>query len=149
MSAESSKNTIKTRLNGLKNSVDDALASISQAQKETHAELQSRINETAAAADATAAKLDQKTSDTVDAAQSKWRELLASTKQKKEDIAQKIKDRQETRDAKFAEWDAERAEQYAIDSIDFAYAAIQDAKLSVLDAIDARLYADEFDANSA
>lgn len=68
-----------------------------------------------------------------------------STRQKKDEIAQKIKDRQETRDAKFAQREAERAEQYAIDSIDFAYAAIQEAELAILDAIDARLYADEFD----
>lgn len=39
MSTEASKNNIHAQLSSLKNSFDDTLAAIAQAQKETHAEL--------------------------------------------------------------------------------------------------------------
>jgi len=55
----------------------------------------------------------------------------------------KIADRANQLDAEAAAADADWAEQDAVDAIDYAALVVQDAQLTVLDALDARAYADE------
>ena len=54
-----------------------------------------------------------------------------------------IDKRADERDVKAAAKDADRAEQDAVDAIDYAVFVFYSARLAVLDALDARAYADE------
>ncbi len=58
-----------------------------------------------------------------------------------DDIHTSIGEQKEEHDAKVAQRRAERAEENAAEAIDFAMGALDEADASVLDAIDARLYA--------
>jgi hypothetical protein len=60
-----------------------------------------------------------------------------------DDIKAKIDKRSDERDAKAAAKDADRAEQNAVNAMDYAVVAFYSAQLAVLDALDARAYADE------
>jgi hypothetical protein len=62
---------------------------------------------------------------------------------RREDIKAKIDKRADQLDAKAAATDADWAEQDAADALDYAVYVIYDAQLAVLDALDARAYADE------
>jgi hypothetical protein len=69
--------------------------------------------------------------------------MKADAAAKTEDIKAKIDRRTRQLDAKAAASDADWAEGGAADALDFAEWAAYNAQLSVLDAIDARAYADE------
>jgi hypothetical protein len=60
-----------------------------------------------------------------------------------EDVKAKIDKRNRTMDAKLAAREADWADDDAADAIDFAEWAVGNAELAILDAIDARAYADE------
>ena len=76
-------------------------------------------------------------------ANSKWAQMKADAAAKREDIKAKIDKRADQLDAKAAATDADWAEQDAADAIDYAEWMVYDAQLAVLDALDARAYADE------
>lgn len=85
----------------------------------------------------------QQTDEAVDRAQSKWAQMKADAAARREDFKAKIEKRADERDAKAAAKDADWAEQDASDAIDLAVYAVYDAQLAVLNALDARVYADE------
>ena len=60
-----------------------------------------------------------------------------------EDAKAKIDKRNRQMDAKVAARDADWADADAADALDFAAWAVDNAELAILDAIDARAYADE------
>jgi hypothetical protein len=69
--------------------------------------------------------------------------MKADAGAKMDDVKAKIEKRNEQRDAKMAADDAEWAEADATDAIDYAAWTVENARLAVLDAMDARAYADE------
>jgi hypothetical protein len=69
--------------------------------------------------------------------------MKADAAARREDIKEKINKRADQVDAKAAATDADWAEQDAADAIDYAVWMVYDAQLAVLDALDARAYADE------
>jgi hypothetical protein len=69
--------------------------------------------------------------------------MKADAAARREDIKAKIEKRADQLDAKAAATDADWAEQDAADALDYAVYVIYDAQLAVLDALDARAYADE------
>jgi molecular chaperone GrpE (heat shock protein) len=85
----------------------------------------------------------QQAEETSDQVQSKWAQLKADASSWMDDIRAKIDKRSDERDAKSAAKDADRAERDAVDAIDYAVVAFYSAQLAVLDALDARAYADE------
>ena len=85
----------------------------------------------------------QQTDEAVDRAQSKWAQMKADAAARRQDFKAKIEKRAEERDAKEAAKDADWAEQDASDAIDLAVYAVYDTQLAVLNALDARVYADE------
>ena len=85
----------------------------------------------------------QKADEAADRAQSKWAQMKADAAARREDIKAKIAKRADQLDAKAAATDADWAEEDAVDAIDYATLVVQDAQLAVLDALDARAYADE------
>jgi hypothetical protein len=85
----------------------------------------------------------QQAAETADRAKSKWAQMKADAAAQREDIKAKINKRADQLDAKAAATDADWAEQDAADAIDYAAWMVYDAQLAVLDALDARAYADE------
>ena len=85
----------------------------------------------------------QQAEQTSDQVQSKWAQLKAGCSRWMDDIKAKIDKRSDQRDAKAAAKDADRAERDAVDAMDYAVVAFYSAQLAVLDALDARAYADE------
>ena len=85
----------------------------------------------------------QQADEAVDRAQSKWAQMTADAAARREDIKAKIDKRADQLDATAAAPDADWAEEDAADAIDYAVLVVSDAQLAVLDALDARAYADE------
>jgi hypothetical protein len=85
----------------------------------------------------------QRAAQTADRAESKWAQMKADAAARREDIKAKIDKRADQLDAKAAAADADWAEQDAADALDYAVYVVYDAQLAVLDALDARAYADE------
>jgi hypothetical protein len=76
-------------------------------------------------------------------ARSKWAQLKADAAAKLDDFEAKMDRRADQRDAKLAARQADGAEADAADAIEFAAWTVDHARLAILDAIDARAYADE------
>ena len=70
-------------------------------------------------------------------------QLKADTAAKLDDLDARMDRRADQLDAKVAAGQAEGAEADAAEAIDFAAWTVDNARLAVLDAIDARAYADE------
>ncbi len=69
--------------------------------------------------------------------------MKADAAAQREDMKAKINKRTDQLDAKAAAKDADWAEDDAAEAIDYAVWMVYDAQLAVLDALDARVYADE------
>jgi len=85
----------------------------------------------------------QQAGEAADRAQSKWAQMKADAAARREDIKAKIDKRADERDAKAAAKEADWADLDASDAIDLAVYAVYDAQLAVLNALDARIYAEE------
>jgi hypothetical protein len=71
-----------------------------------------------------------------------WQELQEDFHQRVQQIKNKIGTEKEAMEAKQVTRRADDAEAYAVASIDFAMMAIDEAEVAVLEAIDARVYAE-------
>ena len=131
------------QLEKLQQQANETVGSIRSASAESRDQLKQRIDQ--ARVDANLALMDvrQQAEQTSDQVQSKWAQLKADAAVWMDDIKAKIDKRSDQRDAKGAAKDADRAEQDAVDAIDYAVWAFVSARLAVLDALDARAYADE------
>jgi glycerol-3-phosphate dehydrogenase len=85
----------------------------------------------------------QQAGEAADRARSKWAEMKADAGAKMGDVKAKIDKRNDQIDAKMAVQDAADSEAEAMDAIDYADWAVENARLQTLDAIDARAYAEE------
>ena len=123
--------------------VSELVASVRTASAETHDQLKQRIDQ--AQVDANLALMDvkQQTGQASSQAQSKWAHMKADVSARMDDDKAEIDKRADERDTKAAARNADRAEQDAADAIDYAVFAFYSARLAVLDALDARAYADE------
>jgi hypothetical protein len=131
------------QLERLQQQANETVASMRSASVESREQLKQRIDQ--ARVDANLALMDvkQQAEQTSDQVQSTWAQMKADASAWMDDIKSKIDKRSEQRDAKAAATDADRAERDAVDSIDYAVLAFYSAQLAVLDALDARAYADE------
>jgi hypothetical protein len=85
----------------------------------------------------------QEASAAADSARSKWAQMKADATAKMDDLQARIDKRGEQFDANLAADDAAWAEDDAAAAIDYASWTVDNARLAVLDAIDARAYADD------
>jgi DNA-binding transcriptional MerR regulator len=131
------------QLEKLQQQASDTTASIRAASAESRDQLKQRIDQ--ARVDANLALMDvkQQAEQTTDQVQSKLAQVKADASAWMDDIKSKIDKRSDERDAKAAAKDADRAERDAVDAIDYAVVTFYSAQLAVLDALDARAYADE------
>ena len=125
----------------LKNAAD-------QAREESSAQVRERIDQAKADAAAHQEPAPEQAGQAAGRAQSQWQSVKANAAAKMQDLQDRIDRRRDQLDVKLADDDAEAAEEEALDTLDFARWAAKQAELTVLDAIDARAWANELAAPS-
>jgi hypothetical protein len=135
MSISEQVDALQQKTAALKSSADQAL-------HETDAQIKARINQTKANIAASQDVVKAKASQATDKAQSQWQALIADAAVKRQGLRDRIDHQRDTRDIKKAEQQAEDAEDDAADALDYALWVVDQAQLAVLDAIDARAWAD-------
>jgi hypothetical protein len=120
----------------------DLKSSFDQARQETNEQVKARVDQTRAdiAAHDSAAK--EKAGQAAGRAQSQWKSMQADAAAKRQDLQDRMARKRDQHDVKVAEEEAEAAEEDAADALDYATWVVDQAKLAVLDAVDARTWAD-------
>jgi hypothetical protein len=95
-----------------------------------------------AKADAARETVHGKADQAADHTHSQWKSFKADASVKMQELQGRIDRQREQRDAQAAESDAEWAEDNASDALDYAAWAVDQAEVAVLDAADARAWAD-------
>jgi hypothetical protein len=131
------------RLDTLQQRVAAAKAAVQDAGRESREQLRQRIDQAQADVDRATESARQRADQAGAGARSKWAQLRTDAATKVEDVKGKIDKRNRELDAKAAASEANWAENDAIDALDFADWAVDNARLAVLDAIDARAYAEQ------
>ena len=126
----------------LREKVDKADQSIRAAAAKDEAELKAMVDDARKKADERAAVLRAKSDEVSDTAERQWQEVQSDWDEHVKRIRKRMDDKKDELDAKVAEHDAEWAEADAIDAVNFASAAIEEAEYAVLDAVLARRKAD-------
>ena len=134
--------SISEQVDALQKRAADLKSSADQARQETNEQIKARIDHAKADMAARQSAVKQKSGQAAGRAQSQWQSLKADADAKIKDLQDRIGRKREERDVKKAEKEAESAEQDADDALDYAAWAVDQAQLAVLDAIDARAWAD-------
>jgi hypothetical protein len=131
------------RLEALQQRVAAARAAVQDAASESREQIRQRIDQTQVDVHRVMEDARQRADQAATGAHSKWAQLRTDASAKMEDVKDKIDKRNRQLDAKAADREADWAESDAIAALDFADWAVDNAWLAMLDAIDARAYADE------
>jgi hypothetical protein len=131
------------QLESLQERTSQTVATVRAASAESRAQLKQRIDQAQIDADLALQDAEQDAGHAADRARSKWAQTKADVATKMGNVKAKIDKRSDQIDANVAASDADRAEEEASSAIDFAGWAIDNGRLAVLDALDARAYADE------
>jgi hypothetical protein len=134
---------LSAKLENLKTRVNEMVATAQAAGEENREQLTLRVDKAQQDANQAMQEAKQQADETADRAKSKWAQMKADAEAKREDVKAKVEKRADQLDAKAAAKDADWAERDAADAIDYAIWVVYDAELAVLDALDARAYADE------
>src|SRR6476469_1089654 len=132
-----------TRLDDLQQRVATVRSAVQTAASESDAQLKERIDRAQADLDHSVENARQEVTQAADSARAKWAQLKADAAAKRGDVKANIEKRTRRVDAKFAADDADWAEADAAEALDRADWAVENAQLSMLDAIHARAYADQ------
>jgi hypothetical protein len=131
------------RLDELQQHAANAKAAAEGAARESREQLRQRIDQAQVDLNLAAKDAQQKAGEAAASARSKWAQMKADAAAKMDNFQAKVDKRADQFDAKVAASDADWAENDAADAIDYAAWTVDNARLAVLDAIDARAYADE------
>jgi hypothetical protein len=127
----------------LQKRVAEAKAAAQAAATESRDRLKQRIGQAQDNLDQAATDTQQKARQATAGAQSKWAQMMADAAARRDDAKAKIDKRTRQLDAKAAAKDADLAEDDAVAALNYADWSLYSAEVDVLDAIDARLYAEE------
>ena len=127
----------------LEKRVAEAKAAARSAAAESRDQLKGRIHQAQDDVEQGVEESKQQASQAAGGARSKWAQMKADAAAQREDVKAKIDRRNRQMDAAAAADEAALAEGEAVDALDYAAWAVASARLDVLDAIDARAYADE------
>ena len=133
--------SVSDQVDALQKRAADLKSSFDQARQETNEQVKSRIDQTKRDIAARESATKQKADQAVDRTQSQWKSMQADAAAKMHDLQDRIARKRDEHDVKVAEEDAEAAEEDAADALDYAAWAVDQAKLAVLDAVDARTWA--------
>jgi hypothetical protein len=131
------------RLDELQQHVTVTKTAVQAAAAESREQIEKRIGQAQAGLDQTAKETQPPIEPQADSARAKWAQIRADAAAKMEDAKAKIDKRNRQMDAKTAATGADWAEADAADALAFAVWTVDNAQLAMLDAIDARAYADE------
>src|ERR1700724_2826697 len=113
------------------------------AEKEAHDKIAARKEQAHAAATKAVEKVNQEVKSANDTAARNWSAVKAKIADDVNPLKANVAQAKHEHDAKRAENKADRLEWEAGFAIDYAIAAVEQAKLAVLDAVDGRLAAEE------
>src|SRR5215470_10603923 len=119
---------------------EDAVAA---AQKETHDKIMSRWEQARADATATTEKVNQQIQSVSDSVAKDWNARKAKIAADMDSLKAKVVRKKHELDARHAEKEADRLERTAGLAIDYAIAAVDQARLAVLDAVAGRIQAEQ------
>jgi len=132
--------TLSEQIDALQAKVADLKSSLDASRHETNEQIKARV--ASAKAKAAEETVHGRADQTADQAQTQWRSFKADTSAKMAELQGRIERKREERDVKAAEDDAEWAEDNAAAALDYAAWAVDQAEVAVLDAADARAWAD-------
>jgi len=133
---------VSEQIDALQKRAADLKSSFEQARHETNEQVKARIDRTKADIAARQSAVNAKAGQAAAHTQSQWKSMQADAATKMQDLQDRIARKRDQHDVKMAEEDAEDAEQDAADALDYAAWAVDQAQLAVLDAVDARTWAD-------
>ena len=134
--------SISEQVDALQKRVAELKSSADQARQETNEQVKARISQAKVDIAARESAVKEKTEQAADQTQNQWKKLQADNAAKMKDLHDRIGRQREERDVKKAQKEADNAEEDAADALDYAAWAVDQAQLAVLDAIDARTWAD-------
>ena len=134
--------SISDQINALQQRAADLKSSFDQSKKETNEQVKERLGQARADVEARQDAVKTKAGQAAGRAQSQWAAMKADAAARQAAFQDKIDRKRDEHDAKVAERDAEDAEADAADALDYAAWAVDQAELAVLDAVDARTWAD-------
>ena len=140
--------SVSEQVEALQKRAAELKSSADQARHETDAQIRARIDKTKADIAARQDAVKAKAGQAAEHAQSQWTSMKADAAAKTQDLRDRMDRQRDERDAKKAERQAEAAEEDAADALDYALWVVDQAQLAVLDAIDARSWADARAATS-
>ena len=129
-------------LQELADHVADAEKKVAAAEQASKEKVEASIQKSKADAEARQESFKADVKKRHEATYMHWQELQKDYHQSVQHIKNKIKTEKEAKEVKQATRRADDAEAYAKAAIDFAMMAIDDAEVAVLEAIDARVYAE-------
>jgi len=133
--------TISEQIDALQAKVAELKSSLDASRHETNEQIKARAATARAKAEAAQHTVHGKAGQAADHAHTQWQSFKADTSAKMAELRGRIERQRDERDAKAAETDAEAAEDDAADALDYAAWAIDQAEAAVLDAADARAWA--------
>ena len=122
----------------LSKKIEEAKRSIQAAASESEAEIKTKVEEARKQADDSAAELANKTRAGADESGAHWQKIQSDWDRHRQGVRRRIDQAKATLDLEDAEERAEWAEGDAVDAVDFASNAIDEATFAMLDAIQAR-----------
>lgn len=114
-----------------------------EAREESSAQVKARIEQAKAEAAADQEPAREQAGQAGGRAHGQWRSMKADAAAKMQGLRDRMDRKGDELDAKMAEDDAEGAEEDALDALGYARWVVEQAELAVLNAIDARAWADE------
>jgi hypothetical protein len=133
---------VSDQVDALQKRAAELKSSFDQARRETNEQVKARIGHVQADIAARQDAGKQKAGEAAERTQSQWKALKADASARMQDVQDRIDRQRDQHDVKRAERDADAAEEDAADALDYASWAVDQAQLAVLDAIDARSWAD-------
>jgi phosphopentomutase len=134
--------TLSEQVDALQVKVADLKRSLDASRNETNEQIKARVTTAKSKADAAKETVHGKTDQAADQVHTQWQSFKADTSAKMQELQERIERKRDERDVKAAERDAEQAEDNAADALDYAAWAVDQAEVAVLDAADARAWAD-------
>jgi len=133
--------TISEQVDALQAKVAELKSSLDASRHETNEQIKARVATARAKAEAAQHTVHGEADQAADHAHTQWQSFKADTSVKMAELRGRIERKRDERDVKAAERDAE-AEDDAADALDYAAWALDQAEAAVLDAADARAWAD-------
>ena len=134
--------SISDQINALQQRAADLKSSFDQSKKETNEQVKERLGKAKAGVEARQDAIEAKAAQAAGRAQNQWTTMRADAAARRAAFHDQIDRKRDEHDVKKAERDAEDAEADAADALDYAAWVVDQAQLAVLDAMDARTWAD-------